>query len=184
MASADQQSSQQQIIQAVLDVVEQALKVSVIGTIPVTLPDPLPVSFSGGTQAVEIRASDGDSVSINDKFTDNSAEVVNRRLQVDADATGTFTIPPSTDFEAQTVTVTTSAVPLSFSTLSTISAITVKAPVTNDGPIWVGKANVLTAMYELNVGESVTLPVYAGAIVYLARAVGAGTFEATCVAVN
>lgn len=180
MALADKNSDQQQILQAAFDVSNQALKTS--------LPGPITVNFEGGTQEVEISA-DSDNIAIADASTGTKAKVTSDgRLQVqtagDTTVTGSVTIPPSTDFQAKTVTVTTTPTQLMFSSLTQVSAVTLTSPNDNTGDIKVGKSDVMTNYYLLSPGAAVNLPVYAGASVFLVRDSGAGSYRITALAVN
>lgn len=183
--TANGSSNQQQIIQNVLDVVKQALRVTLNGeAINVTLEDPLPVSFSGGTQHVEIDSL-SDSVAIADAITGNSAEVINRKLQVDATGTftGTTTIPPSTDYQPKTVTVTTTPQQLTFPALTQVTAITIVALGANTDSTLIAKTSGASASnsYALLPGTAVTLPVSSGAAVWLIASSGSQVITALAV---
>lgn len=177
MALVDRSSNEQQIVQGVLDVPKQALKV--------TFAEPVDVEFSGGTQAVEINSLD-DSVAIADAITGNSAEVIGRKLQVSGSFTGTTTatIAPSTDFQAKTLTATTTPQQLTFSGLAQVTSISIVAFGSNLDAILIAKTNgAATAdSYYLFPGSAINLPVSGGANVWVTANTGSQQF--TTVAVN
>lgn len=182
--AANGSSNMQQILQNVLDQINQALRVTIDGPIDVTLADPLPVSFSGGTQAVEID-SQHDSVAIGDATTGNKATVVGNALQVTVTGgSSTVTIPPSTDYQPKTVTVTTTPQQLTFPLLTQVTAITIVALGENTDAILIAKTSGASTAdsYFLLPGTAITLPVAAGAAVWLTAV--SGSQQLTAIAVN
>lgn len=175
--AADGHSNLQQILQNVLDQVHQALRVTVSAPINVILADPLPVSFSGGTQHVEIDAQ-SDSVAIGDASTGNSAQVVGNKLQ-------TSSAPiPSSDWQPKTVTVTASPQQLTFSGLSQVTSISIVAFGTNTDAILVAKTSgaSISNSYYLFAGSALNIPISAGAAVWLVS--NSGSQQLTAAAVN
>lgn len=97
--------------------------------------------------------------------------------------TGTVTanVPPSTDFDAKTLTVTTTPTTLTFAVSP--KAILIKALAENPGYVKIQKTGAAT-FYLMSPGEPITVPISTAVTIDFFRDAGAGTYQITVLAVN